>query len=148
MAKHGFKWTGLLWEAHIGKGQKRRRVYIAAREDDQESVDVLASLAKTFNEFWDENKEELCSDLLVWCEASGDSPMLRAFKTAEMSVGDGGWALSRYEHCENVFFEIMVRFIDENGPVWGDEFCVKITGVLEDDRFYVEDKLDFELISF
>ncbi len=148
MLKHGFKWTGLLWDAHIGRGQKRRSVCIAAREDDQKSVDALGSLAKTFNEFWDENKEELCSELLAWCERSGDSPMLRAFKNAEMSVGNAGWALSRYEHSESVFFEILVQFIDENGPVWGDEFYVKITGVIEKDRSYVEDKLDFELISF
>ena len=148
MTKHEFKWTGLVWESHIGKGQNRRRVNIAAREDDQESVDALASLAKTFNEFWDENKEGLCADLLAWCERSGDSPMLRAFKNAEMSTGNEGWTLSRYEHSRNVFFDIMVQFIDDNGPVWGDELYVKITGVLEDDRFYVEDKLSFELISF
>ena len=54
MSKHGFKWTGLFWEAYIGKGQNRRRVNIAVPEDDQESVDALASLAKSFNEFWDE----------------------------------------------------------------------------------------------
>ena len=74
--------------------------------------------------------------------------MLRAFKNAEMSTGNEGWAISRYDHNKNVFFDIMVQFIDKNGPVWGNELYVKTTGVLEDDRFYVKGKLSFELISF
>ncbi len=54
--------------------------------------------------------------------------------------GQRGWMLSRYKHSKNVFFEILVQFVNENGPVWGDECCVKISGVLEDGRFYDEDQ--------
>lgn len=147
MRKTTFHFDGLHWIAKINLEGRALAVSVNGEIDDKELVSRLGPIALKFSDFWKSNNSRIVEGARRHLKRLGGSSIKKSSRcTVETAdLGDSGWSLSSESSSSPIDFVLLLSFVDDDGPVYGEGAIVRVTGIIDDSLQVLRGSLGFEL---